>query len=69
MQFGDYWRRRNAAFDAGRPAASNTPLFVFRPSGHAHSLKIVNVAALAFVEQLLQIAPILGYVIPSELTV
>ena len=69
VRFGEKYRQWNAAFDAGLAVAQNKPLIVIHPPGLAHALKEVDAAALAVVEEPLQVVQILDYVIRGQLPV
>lgn len=69
VRFGEKYRQWNAAFDAGFAVALDKPLVVIHPPEHSHALKEVDAAALAVVEDPLQVVQILDYVIRGQLPV
>ena len=69
VRFGEKYRQWNAAFDAGMAAALSKPLIVIHPPEFSHALKEVDAAALAVVEEPVQVAQILDYVIRGRLPV
>ena len=69
VRFGEKYRQWNAAFDAGMAAALGKPLIVIHQAEYGHALKEVDAAALAIVEEPIQVAQILDYVIGGRLPV
>ena len=67
VRFGDKYKQRNAAFDAGYAAALGKPLIVMHGPEHQHALKEIDGAALAVVDTPEQITKILNYVINGTL--
>ena len=67
VRFGDKYKQRNAAFDAGYAAALGKPLIVMHGPEHQHALKEIDGAALAVVDTPEQITKILNYVINGAL--
>ena len=63
VRFGEQYRQRNAAFDAGFAAALGKPLIILHPEAFNHALKEVDAAALAVARMPEQVVRILEYVI------
>ena len=68
VRFGDKYKQRNAAFDAGYATALGKSLIVMHGAEHQHALKEVDAAALAVVETPAEIVHILQYVIDGTLS-
>ncbi len=67
VRFGERYRQRNAAFDAGYAAALGTPVITLHDASLNHALKEVDAAALAVAETPEQIVRLLGYVVNGKL--
>jgi len=67
VRFGEKYKQWNAAFDAGMAAALGKSLIVMHQADHAHALKEVDAAALAVVQEPLQVVQILRYVLDGQL--
>jgi len=67
VRFGDQYRRRNAAFDAGYASALGKPVVTLHDTGLDHALKEVDAAARATARTPEQVAAVLRYVITGEL--
>ena len=67
VRFGEKYKQRNAAFDAGMAAALGKSLIVMHQADHAHALKEVDAAALAVVQEPQQVVQILRYVLDGQL--
>ena len=67
VRFGDQYKQRNAAFDAGYAAALGKSLIILHGPDHAHALKEVDAAALAVASEPAQVVQILRYVLTGEL--
>ena len=65
--FGEKYKQRHAAFDAGYAAALGKSLIVLHGPEHAHALKEVDAAALAVAERPEQVVQILRYVLTGVL--
>ena len=62
VKFGEKYRQWNAAFDAGYAVAKGKSLIVMHNDDHQHALKEIDAAALAVVQNNLQVVEILKYV-------
>ena len=62
VRFGDQYKQWNAAFDAGYAAALGKSLIILHGPDHAHALKEVDAAALAWAQTPGQVVDILAYV-------
>ena len=67
VRFGEKYKQWNAAFDAGYAAALGKSLIVMHGDDHQHALKEVDAAALAVVQEPLQVVQILTYVLSGKL--
>ena len=67
VRFGEKYKQWNAAFDAGMAAALGKALIVLHGPDHQHALKEVDAAALAVVEEPVQVVSILRYVLAGTL--
>lgn len=67
VRFGDQYKQWNAAFDAGYAAALGKSLVILHGPDHAHALKEVDAAALAVVQEPVQVVQILQYVLTGKL--
>jgi len=67
VRFGEKYKQRNAAFDAGYAAALGKPLIVMHQDEHQHALKEVDAAALVVARTPQQVAAALRYVMTGAL--
>ena len=67
VRFGEKYKQWNAAFDAGYAAALGKSLIIIHGDDHQHALKEVDAAALAVVQEPLQVVEILRYLLKGKL--
>jgi YtoQ family protein len=67
VRFGDKYRQRNAAFDAGYAAALGKPIVTLHDEELDHALKEIDRAAQATARDPEQVVDVLRYVISGEL--
>lgn len=67
VRFGEKYKQWNAAFDAGYAAALGKSLIVMHGADHQHALKEVDAAALAVVQEPIQVVEIVNYVLNGQL--
>jgi YtoQ family protein len=67
VRFGEKYKQWNAAFDAGYAAALGKSLIVMHGPDHQHPLKEVDAAALAVVQEPLQVVESRRYLLDGTL--
>ena len=66
VRFGEKYKQRNAAFDAGYCAALGKPYITLHNEEIIHPLKEVDASAMAWAKSPAQVVEILKYVINAE---